>query len=234
MTLVAASISSAKPAGTFYDDDENENDDGSVSSDSSGSSSDSSDDDEDDDNEVEQKAPTSKQTDPEEDQQQSSSSATAFEDEIKIRQKAFDLINKAGGPSGEEDKKQWPQSPKKYHYAHQQSAGESSSYQSPYQQSSSSSAEAARQQSSHHAQAAHTADKLSVTELFVNCITDVCKVSSSEIVNQGMSILSSGYQSLSSYKDQPLNGSYDPIDTSQHGYGNNNSASSKMRGRYRD
>jgi hypothetical protein len=169
------------------------------------------------------------------------------EEMIKIRQRAFELINKAGGPS-EEDKnsQQWPQSPQKYHYyqqqqQQQQSAGESSSYRSPYQQQQqhTSSSTAAYQQQQYPA--AHTADKLSVTQLFVNCVTDVCKVSSSEIVSQGMSLLSSGYQSISNYRDAPLSGSYDPIDTSQHGYGNRNNhnhnsgnQSTPMRGRYQD
>jgi hypothetical protein len=219
-----SSIPTTKSSETFYASSDGENDDDSISSESSS------------DTDIETKKHSSAAKEDENDDNDEND-----EDLIKIRQKAFELINKAGGPSDEDRKsRQWPQSPDKLQYSHQ-SAGERSSasapnYQSPYQQSSSSQAQRQFQQSSYYngpAQSAHVADKLSVTELFVNCVSDVCKVSSSEIVKTGVSILSSGYQSIANYRDTPISGSYDPIDTSQHGYGNGN-GSNRMRGRYRD
>lgn len=219
------------PAGKFYGGDDD--DDGSASSRSSGSSSDSSDDDDDEGIPKYARPPAAAaQHEQEEDD----------EEVIKIRQKAFDLINKAGGPSEEDRKsKHWPQSPKKLHYPvpqriqqqQQQAAGEHSaahSYQSPYQQSAAGQGQQFPNNASH---SAHEAEKLSVAGLFINCVSDLCKQSSKEILQHGASILSSGYQSVSNYRDTPLQGSYDPIDTSQHGYGNGNS-NTMMRGRYRD
>jgi hypothetical protein len=221
-------------AGNFYNDDED-----SVSNGSSASSSDSTD------------------TGGEENEQSGVSQyerspLTKDEEGVKIRQKAFELINKVGGPS-EEDRNnhQWPQSPKKLFYPppqnpissqqqqqqQQQSAGEHSSaghsYQSPYQQST---VGQIRQfpQDTIPRQPAQEAQQLTVTGLFINCISDLCQQSSKEILQQGATILSSGYQSVSQYRDMPLQGSYDRIDTSQHGYGNGNNMDARMRGRYRD
>jgi len=228
-----ASPSTTPPAaGSFYEkeDDESVASGSSSSSSSDGSSSDDGDDDDDRDDiqqQVVAKITTTQNDKNDED--------VDDEDVLKIRLKAFDLINKAGGPSGE-DRKKWPQSPQKLHYHHQQqTAGEhsSASYQSPYQQSSAGGTSSGNYPSYHSPSAAHTAEKLSVTELFVNCVSDVCKVSSSELMQQGAALISSGYQSIASYRDKPLNGSYDPIDTSQHGYGNGN-GNNPMRGRYRD
>ncbi|KAL3902695.1 MAG: hypothetical protein SGARI_005717 [Bacillariaceae sp.] len=179
------SASTPPHVGTRYASDD-DNDDSSVSS---GSSSDADSDDE----EHDGVAPAVAE---EED-----------EEVIKIRQKAFDLINKAGGPSKEE-RKQWPQNPKKLHYpvpqiqqqqqqAASQSSGERSfagpyadQYNSPYQQS------AAGTQHHTAAAAAHEAEKLSVTSLFINCVSDLCKQSGKEIIQSGASILSSGYQRI--------------------------------------
>ncbi|KAL3922795.1 MAG: hypothetical protein SGILL_002008 [Bacillariaceae sp.] len=231
-----ASSATHPPAGKFYDsDDNNDNDDdGSVSS---GSSSDSDSDDE------------GEGIRPNASSKSSQEEAEDDEEVIKIRQKAFDLINKAGGVSEKErNSKQWPQNPKKLHYPvpqsqqqQQQAAAQSSGemsfagpYASPYQQSM------AGQQQHHpaNASAAHEAEQLSVTSLFLNCVSDLCKQSGKEIIQSGASILSSGYQSVSHYRDTPLQGSYDPIDTSQHGYGNSNGnnggGGGMMRGRYRD
>jgi hypothetical protein len=224
--------STATPAaGKFYADE------GSVSSGSSESSSDSSDDGRGDENE---------ETDMTSYARHSVTTGNKNKDEegVKIRQKAFELINKVGGPSDEDrNNQQWPQSPKKLYYpppqknlSSLQSAGEHSaaqSYQSPYQQSSVGQirhfhSDTSRQQSALEAQ------KLSVTGLFINCVSDLCQQSSKEILQQGASILSSGYQSVSQYRDTPLQGSYDPIDTSQHGYGNGNNKDARMRGRYQD
>lgn len=206
------SASTPSPAGKFYaSDDDNDDDDNSASSGSS------------------------LESDSDNNQQDATSSAEEEDDEevIKIRQKAFDLINKAGGPSDEE-RKQWPQNPKKLHYpvpqiqqqAASQSSGERSfagPFASPYQQSD---------VGSQHHRPAQEAEKMSVASLFVNCISDLCKQSGKEIIQSGASILSSGYQSVSHYRDTPLQGSYEPIDTSQHGYGNGNK--NNMQGRYHD
>lgn len=220
------SPASHPPAGKFYDSDDDNDDNDSISS---GSSSDS-----DSDDEEEAITPnTTPQASLEEEE----------DDELKIRQKAFELINKAGGPSEKDrNSKRWPQNPKKLHYTvpqsqqQQQDAAQSSGemsfagpYASPYQQSL-----AGQQQRHPNSPAAHEAEKLSVTSLFINCVSDLCKQSGKEIMQSGASILSSGYQSVSHYRDTPLQGSYDPIDTSQHGYGNGNNGGSMMRGRYRD
>ncbi|KAG7338651.1 hypothetical protein IV203_020727 [Nitzschia inconspicua] len=249
-TLATTTPTPPAPAGKFYDDDDNdgereeeEEEDGSVSSGSSSDSSDSDDDDDDEEEEPTQGIPKYARPPVTTKRQQKVKDEEEEDDEevIKIRQKAFDLINKAGGPSKEDrNSKHWPQSPEKLHYPvpqhiqqQQQSAGEQSaahSYQSPYQQS----AAGQRQRQFPNGQSgAHEAERLSIAGLFINCVSDLCKQSSKEILQHGASILSSGYQSVSQYKDPPLHGSYDPIDTSQHGYGNGNN-DTMMRGRYRD
>lgn len=119
-------------------------------------------------------------------------------------------------------------------YQHQ-SAGESaagttSSYGASSYQSSSSSSFASPQYPSDAAAArvAHDGGDLSVTALFTNCVSSICK-STYEYASQTdvMSLVSQSYQSFQGMNmEQRMNGSYDTIDTSQHGYGKNNSRDS--------
>uniref|UniRef100_A0A7S4EGE6 Uncharacterized protein n=1 Tax=Pseudo-nitzschia australis TaxID=44445 RepID=A0A7S4EGE6_9STRA len=133
-------------------------------------------------------------------------------DMMKIRQQAVDLINKRTSAG--------PNDPI---YASYQSA-------SPYVKHNPDEYPKAR-----------VAEDLSVKDMFVNCVSEVCKSSSSEILHK---VLSAGYKSVSNYGDQPINGEWgDSIDTSQHGYGNGNksvgsghgsSSLGNMHSRYQD
>lgn len=157
------------------------------------------------------------------------------EDMIKIRQQAVDLINTPStGPNAAKFTSPYQQ----------QSAGELSKGQNPYFSSSASSPTPNSYQSSnpyamhdpHAHPRAHVAEELSMKELFVNCVSDVCKSSSSELLHK---VLSGGYKSVSNYDDPPINGSWgESLDTSQHGYGNGNKSyeqgTEKLPSRYQD
>ncbi|VEU33578.1 unnamed protein product [Pseudo-nitzschia multistriata] len=142
------------------------------------------------------------------------------EEMIKIRQQAINLINSPStGPNSE-----------KYNSPYQQqSAGQRSAGQNLYTSPSmGSSPQVASYHSSNphsmHSPSAHprarTAEDLSMKDMFVNCVSEVCKSSSSELLHK---VLSAGYKSVSNYNDPPVSGTWgDSIDTSQHGYGNGN------------
>ena len=131
---------------------------------------------------------------------------------------------------------------------HQQSAGESagreglggtSSYKHSGYQSSSSSPQTAsmmfqpHEDPNHRARVAHESGDLSVTELFTNCVSSICKSTMSYAQQTDvMSVISQSYQSISGMNmEQQMNGSYDTIDTSHHGYGNRNNNQRYNNGR---
>mmetsp|Transcript_17479 Transcript_17479/g.25840 ORF Transcript_17479/g.25840 Transcript_17479/m.25840 type:complete len:186 (-) Transcript_17479:281-838(-) len=148
------------------------------------------------------------------------------EEMLQIRQRAFDLLG--GGQPGKEEEK-WPESPTKVisyqSYQQQQAGGESSESDSRIHR------QQHRQEGVHrHHNPARVAEKLSASELFVNCISTVFQTSASFVSN--------GYQSVSTRyhhvdESPSLSGVYGTIDTSQHGYGKNNSHGG-MVGRYQD
>lgn len=161
------------------------------------------------------------------------------EDMMKIRQQALNLINTpSAGPNAAAaaKKKNSQKFVSHYQQQQQQAVGEGSTGPNSYSSStttattaSSSSALPSSYQSSspyamhnpHAHPQARTAEELSMTDMFVNCVSDVCKSSSSEIFEK---VFSAGYKSVSNYGDQPVSGTWgDSIDTSQHGYGNGNS-----------
>ena len=161
-------------------------------------------------------------------------------DALKIRQQALKLVNTPSvGPHAEAAKKKRATQtfPSPYQ---QQSAGERSfgqnhspsisSYQTSYQSSSS----FAMHNSQPHSQA-RTAKELTLKELVVSCVSEVCKSSSSELLQK---VLSSGYRSVNNYENPPVRGSWGEIDTSQHGYGNGNKTTQQrvgnMPSRYQD
>jgi len=152
------------------------------------------------------------------------------EDAMKIREQAIKLVNTpSSGPHAEAAKRKHGQQTFVSPYQQQkntQSAPSSpfSSYQSPSQYDM-------HDPLSHPR--AHTAEPLSMTQMVVNCVSDVCKSSSSEIINK---VLHSGYKSVNNYENPPVNGKWGDIDTSQHGYGNGNKPPSKsnMPARYQD
>lgn len=131
------------------------------------------------------------------------------EDMMKIRQEAIKLVNMpSAGPNAEASKRSPFVSPYQ-----QQSSGARPPAVSSYQSSA---------PSLHRPQAhapARTADRLSITDMVVGCVSDVCKSSSSELISK---VLSSGYRSVNNYENPPVSGSWGEIDTSQHGYGNSN------------
>ena len=137
---------------------------------------------------------------------------------MKIRQQAFDLLNKSEPTKHDPAKGLTPENPHIVSYQHQ-SAGEQSfttagrptPSSNPYSM-----------HSPHMHPQARTADQMSMKDLVVNCISDVCRSSSSEILSKGVALVSAGYKSVSNYGDKPVSGTFDSIDTSQHGYGNSN------------
>lgn len=160
-------------------------------------------------------------------------------DMMKIRQQAIKLVNTpTAGPHAEAAKRKSKPFVSPYQ---QQSAGQGSSAALPpgvtsYQSSYQSSAPRSMHNPQSHPQA-RTADKLSMADMVVNCVSEVCKSSSSELISK---VLSSGYRSVNNYENPPVSGSWGEIDTSSHGYGNNNRAPAfatkggNMPARYQD
>jgi len=149
------------------------------------------------------------------------------EDMIKIRQQAFDLLNKSSGhiPTNDESKGFISS-------YQQQSTGENSTnnhHSSSYQSSS-----PYAMHNPHAHPKARIADEMTVTDLIVNCVSDVCRSSSSEILSKGVALVSAGYKSVSDYGDKPVSGTFDSIDTSQHGYGNSKNHAGGYPARYQD
>lgn len=147
------------------------------------------------------------------------------EEMLQIRQKAFDLLSNNEGEETN-DRKKWPENPGKV-ISYQ-------SYQNKQQQQQQQAGEQSSGSSSTHyyqnEQSARVAEKLSVSEMFVNCVSSVFQTSTTWIYN--------GYQSATTkyhYCDESpaLSGAYGTIDTSQHGYGKNKSYEG-MVGRYQD
>mmetsp|Transcript_6025 Transcript_6025/g.6738 ORF Transcript_6025/g.6738 Transcript_6025/m.6738 type:complete len:232 (+) Transcript_6025:437-1132(+) len=149
------------------------------------------------------------------------------EDMIKIRQQAFDLLNKSSGHTPTNDEAKGFISSYQ-----QQSTGENSTsnhYSSSYQSSS-----PYAMHNPHAHPKARVADEMTVTDLIVNCVSDVCRSSSSEILSKGVALVSAGYKSVSDYSDKPVSGTFDSIDTSQHGYGNSKNQAGGYPARYQD
>ena len=139
------------------------------------------------------------------------------EDLMKIRRDAIKLINTpSSGPHADARRNR------------QQSSGKrptSSGFGQPspvtissYQSSTAPSPGMHNPQPNPHAR---TAEKLTMADMLVNCIAEVCKSSSSEILTK---VMSSGYRSVNNYENPPVSGSWGEIDTSRHGYGNSNRA----------
>lgn len=144
------------------------------------------------------------------------------DDGLEIRQRAYDLLNRVGGPEAGGNEKQWPESPSasnhSYQYSsyQQQAAGEASrdSFSAPLRPTPRSSASS------------------SFTEVFVHCVSDACKMASSDVLRSGYDSLRSvvipdaeerffAARSRNSYA--PVSGTYQTVDIPQ-GY----------RGRYTD
>ena len=196
------------------DDDDDDDDDSSSSSSSDDSSVDT--------NEEEQK------------QQQNNDS----EDMIKIRQQAFNLLNKGSGRPTPNNNKSRTNGFSVSSYQ-QQSPGEQSSNTTNHNTNNthSSSSYQSSPYDMHNPNVhpnARTAEKMSMTDLIVNCVSDVCRSSSSDILSKGVSLVSAGYKSVSNYGDTPVSGTFDSIDTSQHGYGNSNNVQRAYPARYQD
>ena len=111
-----------------------------------------------------------------------------------VRQRAYDLLNRMGGPDSEEDVKEWPQRP-------------TATKQRPVQQFSSSYQRGSAAPGSDHEPLSGSHDRstqnflgssssISLTESFVNCVSGACKVASSEVFSQQASILRTGFHNL--------------------------------------
>lgn len=153
------------------------------------------------------------------------------EDLLNIREQAIKVLNTpSSGPQADAQKMIHGQQTFVSPYQ-QQSAGERPSAQSPspynnpfssYQSSNPNSLHDPRQ----HAPA-QFAEKLTVTDMVVNCVSEVCKSTSSELVQK---VLGASYRSVSNYENPPVSGEWGDIDTSQHGYGNGNKPPSQKSG----
>lgn len=178
-------------------------------------------------------------------QQQQQHPPMKSEDMLKIRQQAVRLVNTpSAGPHAEAAKKRHPQA---FVSPYQNSTTQSyqnqslnhtntSQQQPPFGQAAQLPASLnpfGGMMHSMHDPLAHpparTAEPLSVKDMVVNCVSEVCKSSSSEIVARTRSTsemigraISSGYKSVNNYENPPVSGNWGEIDTSQHGYGNNN------------
>eukprot|EP00934_Nitzschia_sp_Nitz4_P009334 Nitzschia sp. Nitz4//scaffold168_size48592//26689//27168//NITZ4_007051-RA/size48592-processed-gene-0.37-mRNA-1//-1//CDS//3329538324//9324//frame0 len=139
---------------------------------------------------------------------------------LQVRQKAYDLLNRLGGPTESDDKQEWPQSPPQvatpqayqhnYSSYQQQTAGETSGIR-PARLSTDSSV------------SSHSSGSTFV-DTFVVCVSDACRVASSEIFSQQGTMLRSGYQSLksavsSAAMPEDVSGSYQTVRMPQRGYG---------------
>lgn len=121
------------------------------------------------------------------------SNSDSDEDALEIRQRAYDLLNRMGGPNNEEDVKTWPRSPADNKEAYQYRY---SSYQQQEQVAGQSSRD--RVSSPIISRAPSRSSTSSFTEVFVNCVSDACKVASSEILAHQGSVLRTGYNNLKS------------------------------------
>lgn len=154
------------------------------------------------------------------------------EDMIKIREQALKVLNTpSSGPQADAQKMKYGQQSFSSPYQQRQSPGEktsvhvSSSPSNPYSTYQTSNQYAMHDPLAHPP--AQTAEKLTVTDMFVNCVSEVCKSSSSEILQK---VLGAGYRSVSNYESPPVSGTWGDIDTSQHGYGNGNKPPSQSNG----
>ena len=153
------------------------------------------------------------------------------EDLMKIREQAFKVLNTpSSGPQADAQKKKYGQQTFVSPYQ-KQSAGENSSVQiSPPSSNPFSTYQTSNPYAMHDPLAhppAQSAKELTVTEMLVNCVSEVCKSSSSELVQK---VLGASYRSVSNYENPPVSGTWGDIDTSQHGYGNGNKPPTQYNG----
>lgn len=126
----------------------------------------------------------------------------------EIRQRAYDLINRMGGPTEQNADDEWPEGPEAgssptlgySSYQQGQGAGE---VNSPIAFSGSGNSLAGNRDSlgglnSPPGLRRSSSASSSVVEVFVQCVSDACKTASSEILNQQGAILRSGYESIKS------------------------------------
>jgi len=154
------------------------------------------------------------------------------EDMIKIREQALKVLNTpSSGPQAEAQKKKYGQQIFVSPYQ-QQSAGERSPVENPHLSTNPySSYQSSNSYAMHNPRAhppAQFAEKLTVTDMVVNCVSEVCKSSSSELMQK---VLGASYRSVSNYENPPVSGTWGDIDTSQHGYGNGNKPPSQQNGK---
>lgn len=141
-----------------------------------------------------------------------------------VRQRAYDLLNRMGGPDTEEEVKEWPQSPaeakKSMHYSSYQQGDNPDRPHSDFSLNGGSSS------------------SFSLAESFVNCVSGACRMASSEVISQQASILRNGYNNLRtvvipeaedrwfasrSKTYEPISGTFQTVNVSQ-----------GFRGRYSD
>lgn len=144
-----------------------------------------------------------------------SSSSSEEEAALDIREKAFELLNKAGGPESTEDRSNWPQRPSltsptrpprmppNNHRSSHPTTTNAPSYGSYQNSSTTTTTTTARSQEEGYY---YQNDDFSfprsdsflgmVGDKFVVCVTEACKLGASEIISQHTSFVKSGYQKV--------------------------------------
>ena len=169
-----------------------------------------------------------------------STGSSSSEDAQEIRQRAFDLLNRMGGPTAHDDVNEWPQSPQlaaKQPYTY-------SSYQQHQQQQFSTCNPSTRSgaipasiqlPADSSSRSSASSSSSSFTEIFVNCVTDACKMASSEVLRTGYHNLKSvvipevedrlfASRSNTTTTYAPVSGTFHTVEIPTQGY----------RGRYSD
>jgi hypothetical protein len=158
-----------------------------------------------------------------------SQSSEGEEDAQEIRQRAFDLLNRMGGPGDQDDANEWPQSPQR---TRQSLASTYSSYQQQATGEPSRSGIPASVHTDASSRSSASSASSSFTEVFVSCVSDACKMASSEVLRTGYDNLKSVV--IPEAEDRwfasrnktyaPVSGTYQTVDIPTQGY----------RGRYSD
>ena len=146
-------------------------------------------------------------------------------DAQEIRQHAYDLLNRMGGPAEDVEDKEWPQSP-----GENKQPFRYSSYQQQPQ------VEASRAKFSSpsisNARTSASSSSSSFTEVFVHCVSDACKMATSDVLKTGYDSFKSAvlpeaedryFAARSQRTYAPVSGTFQAVDIPQ-GY----------RGRYSD
>jgi len=111
-----------------------------------------------------------------------------------VRRRAYDLLNRMGGPDSEEDVKEWPLSPAANKRGVQYSSYQQGATEDQFM--SSQGHDGPRSTTTSFTLESGSSSISSIAESLVNCVSGACKLASSEVLSQPASILRTGYHSL--------------------------------------